>query len=225
VTRTIVLLAALLLPAPLVGQTVLVVITGIGGEDRYDERFHTWAATLMDAATDRYGLPDSNVVYLAADPERDPARATARSTKENIQTTLSRLAGTTPEGDLVFIVVIGHGSYRNGISKINLPGPDMTATEFAVALDAFGDRPIVFANLSSASGESSSRRCRHPTARSSRQPRAEWNETSLCSASSSWPPSLAMKQTPTTTSACPYWKPSSTLARKSPARTMKIKSY
>jgi hypothetical protein len=153
VTRTIVLLAALLLPAPLMGQTVLVVITGIGGEDRYDERFHTWAATLMDAATDRYGLPDSNVVYLAADPERDPARATARSTKENIQTTLSRLAGTTPEGDLVFMVVIGHGSYRNGISKINLPGPDMTATEFAVALDAFGDRPIVFANLSSASGE------------------------------------------------------------------------
>jgi hypothetical protein len=151
--RTIVLLAALLLPTPLVGQTVLVVITGIGGEDRYDERFHTWAATLMDAATDRYGIPDSNVVYLAADPERDPARATARSTKENVQTTLSRLAGTTPDGGLVFIVVIGHGSYRNGVSKLNLPGPDMTAAEFAVALDAFGDRPIVFANLSSASGE------------------------------------------------------------------------
>lgn len=152
-TGTILALAALLVPAPLLGQTVLVVITGIGGEDRYAERFHTWAATLMDAATDRYGLPDSNVVYLAADPELDPTRTTARSTKENIQATLSRLAATTPAGDLVFIVVIGHGSYRNGVSKINLPGPDMTATEFAVLIDAFGDRPIVFANLSSASGE------------------------------------------------------------------------
>lgn len=152
-TRTILALAALLVPAPLLGQTVLVVITGIGGEARYADRFHTWAATLMDAATDRYGLPDSNVVYLAADPERDPVRATARATKENIQATLGRLAATIPDGDMVFIVVIGHGSYRNGISKINLPGPDMTATEFAVVLDAFGDRPIVFANLSSASGE------------------------------------------------------------------------
>ena len=145
--------AALLVPAPLLGQTVLVVITGIGGEARYDERFHTWAATLMDAATDRYGLPDSNVVYLAANPEKDPARVTARSTKENVQATLSRLAATTPAGDLVFIVVIGHGSYRDGVSKVNLPGPDMTATEFAVALDAFGDHPMVFVNLSSASGE------------------------------------------------------------------------
>jgi len=153
VTRTILALAALLVPAPLLGQTVLVVITGIGGEPRYADRFHTWAATLMDAATDRYGLPDSNVVYLAADPERDPLRATARATKENIQATLGRLAATTPADDMLFIVVIGHGSYRNGISKINLPGPDMTATEFAVVLDAFGDRPIVFANLSSASGE------------------------------------------------------------------------
>ncbi len=152
-TKTILTLAALLVPTPLLGQTVLVVITGIGGEARYAEQFHTWAATLMDAATDRYGLPDSNVVYLAADPERDPSRTTARSTRENIQATLSRLAATTPADDLVFIVVIGHGSYRNGISKINLPGPDMTAAEFAVALDAFGDRPIVFANLSSASGE------------------------------------------------------------------------
>lgn len=150
---TILVLAALLVPTRLVGQTVLVVITGVGGESRYAERFHTWAATLMDAATDRYGLPDSKVVYLAADPERDPDRVTARSTKEDIQTTLARLAATTPVDDLVFIVIIGHGSYRNGISKINLPGPDMTATEFAVALDAFGDRPMAFAALSSASGE------------------------------------------------------------------------
>ena len=66
--RTIVLLAALLLPPPLVGQTVLVVITGIGGEDRYDERFHTWAATLMDAATELKSLlglsADRNEFYV-----------------------------------------------------------------------------------------------------------------------------------------------------------------
>ena len=41
-------------PSLLAAQTVLVVITGIGGEDRYAERFHTWAATLMDAAGTRF---------------------------------------------------------------------------------------------------------------------------------------------------------------------------
>ncbi|HEX9734339.1 MAG TPA: hypothetical protein VGG06_20395 [Thermoanaerobaculia bacterium] len=70
------------LSGPAAAQTTphLVVVTGLGGEEpRFDERFHAWAATLIDAAGARYGLPDDRVVYLAADPERDPGRARARS--------------------------------------------------------------------------------------------------------------------------------------------------
>ncbi len=152
--RIIVAFATLgFVPGLLAAQTVLVVITGIGGEDRYAERFHTWAATLMDAAGTRFGLPDSNIVYLAAEPDRDPARARAQSTKENIEATLTGLAASMPVDAPLFIVVVGHGSYRNGISKVNLPGRDMTAQDFAAALHAFGDRPLAFINLTSASGE------------------------------------------------------------------------
>lgn len=131
---------------------VLLVVTGLGGEPRFDERFHAWAATLMDAASGRYGLPDDRVVYLAADPERDPGRTHARSTKENVEATLAELAAKADAAPL-FVVVIGHGSFRGGVSKVNLPGPDMTAEDFASALAPFGERPIVFANLTSASGE------------------------------------------------------------------------
>jgi hypothetical protein len=140
-------------PSLLTAQVVLVVITGIGGEDRYGERFHTWAATLMDAAETRFGLPDSNIVYLAAEPDRDPGRARAQSTKENIEATMTTLAARMPSDETLFVVVVGHGSYRNGVSKVNLPGRDMTAQDFAVVLDAFGDRSIAFVNLTSASGE------------------------------------------------------------------------
>lgn len=131
-------------PAAAQSSPVLVVVTGIGGEPRFDERFHTWAATLMDAA------PGADVVYLAADPERDD-RARARSTKENVEATLAELA-RSPSAAPLFVVLIGHGSFRDGVAKVNLPGPDMTAEDFAAALAPFGERPIVFANLTSASG-------------------------------------------------------------------------
>lgn len=131
---------------------VLLVITGPGGEPRFDERFHAWAATLMDAAGGRYGLPEDRVVYLAADPERDPGRARARSTRESVAATLAELAAV-PDDAPLFVVVIGHGSFRDGVSKVNLPGPDMTAEDFAAALAPFADRPVVFADLTSASGE------------------------------------------------------------------------
>ncbi len=128
----------------------LVVITGLGGEPRFDQRFHAWAAALMDAAA-AGGLDEASIVYLAGDPARDP-RARGRSSRDNVVSTLADLAAT-PADDPLFVVVIGHGSYRDGVSKVNLPGPDMTAADFAAALESFGDRPIVFANLTSASGE------------------------------------------------------------------------
>ncbi len=146
------MLPASLSPAPLqrdAGAT-LVVISGLGGEPRFDERFNAWAATLMDAAS-AGGLEAASIVYLAGDPARD-SRARGRATRDNVQATLADLAASSLTSPL-FVVVIGHGSYRDGVSKVNLPGPDMTASDFAAALEPFGDRPIVFANLTSASGE------------------------------------------------------------------------
>ncbi len=78
----------------------LVVVTGLGGEPRFDERFHSWAATLMDAARDGgfpAGVPlatlrgDLSIVYLAGDPGRDP-RARGRSTREQVRAVLAELA-------------------------------------------------------------------------------------------------------------------------------------
>lgn len=144
---------AVILPASLWAdgspRATLVVITGLGGEPRYDESFQAWAATLIDAAA-AGGLGEETVVYLAGDPDRDP-RAKGRSTRDNVQATLADLASKPEEGPL-FVVVIGHGSHRDGVTKVNLPGPDMTASDFATALAPFGERPIVFANLTSASG-------------------------------------------------------------------------
>ena len=50
-------------------------------------------------------------------------------------------------------MLIGHGSYTNGESRFNLPGPDLTAEDFGLHLDQLSERRVAFANLASASGE------------------------------------------------------------------------
>ena len=134
-------------------QSHLVVISGLSGEARYAAAFHDWATTLIAAAQERWGVPQSNIVFLAEKTERDPERINARSTRENIETTLQTLAVRAGAEDQVFIVLIGHGSTSDGESKFNLPGPDMTAADFARVLDAFPTQTICFVNAASASGE------------------------------------------------------------------------
>lgn len=134
-------------------QTTVVVVTGVGGSPGYDSTFHAWATTLLDAATLRYGVPPTQTILLAADTARADGRAAGPSTKTRLTETLARISRSLPADGQLVLVLIGHGSYRDGVSRFNIPGADLTAEELARALAAFGDREVVVANLSSASGE------------------------------------------------------------------------
>lgn len=148
------LLAVLLSAAPAVGQqSHLIVVSGLSGEPKYADAFYDWATTLIDAARERWGVPEANIVYLAEKTERDPGRISGRSTRENVERAVRDVAARAEADDQVFIVLIGHGSTRDGQSRFNLPGPDMRAADFADLLDAFPTQTIFFVNAASASGE------------------------------------------------------------------------
>ncbi len=134
-------------------QTHLVIISGLGGDEPHREKFYSWAKAMMDAASDRYGISDSNVVYLAERVERDPEGIDGRSTKENIENVLRDLARRARATDGVLILLIGHGSYQGEESRFSLPGPDMTPQDFATALSWFPTQSVAFVNTTSASGD------------------------------------------------------------------------
>lgn len=133
-------------------RTHMVIISGLGGEPQYADQFHEWAVTLADAAVNTHGLSASSVTVLTEDPTRDPGLIRARSTKENVERALAEIAAGASADDQLFVVLIGHGSSRGDEAKVNLPGPDMTATDFAAILDAWPGGRIVFVNAASASG-------------------------------------------------------------------------
>lgn len=138
---------------PLNGQnTHVLVITGLGGDPVYSERFQEWGGALVEAAGGKLAIPAQNIIYLGDDPATDP-RIQGRSTRENVDRAFVDLVSNSQPGDDVFVVLIGHGSYTNGESRFNLAGPDLTAADFALHLDQLSDRRVAFINLASASGE------------------------------------------------------------------------
>lgn len=136
---------------PLQADSHLLVVAGVGGEQRYTERFHAWSTRVVDAALEA-GMSEENVVYLGERPDLDPERIDARSTGENLLAEVRALSARSSSGDDVWIVLFGHGSGSAGPPRFNLPGPDLVADEYAAALEQLADRRVVFINASSASG-------------------------------------------------------------------------
>lgn len=142
----------LLFAAPVAAQDAYVaVIVGLGGEPEHADTFRRWAGSLVDHAGERLGIPRARILYLAEDPAQDPQRATAKATKAEVEKRLAALGAQAKPDDVVFVVLIGHGTADGKVAKFNLPGPDMTAADFAAILKSFGTKNIVFVNSTSAS--------------------------------------------------------------------------
>jgi hypothetical protein len=144
--------ASLGTPVPASAQNAhLAVIVGLAGDPEYAELYGKWGASLVDAATGQYGIPRANVQYLTEKPETDAKRATGRSSRAEVTKAFDKLA-TAASDDVVFVVLIGHGTFDGKAAKFNLPGPDMTAAEFEPLLKGLAPRRVVLVNTASASG-------------------------------------------------------------------------
>jgi hypothetical protein len=128
------------------------VISGIGGEKQYADRFYEWGVAMADAAVRKFGVPEANVILLAEDPARDATRIDGKSTREEVEKALEGLAARLGAEDQLLVVLFGHGSQQGPEPRFNLPGRDMNAADFARLLSPVQAR-VAFVNTASASGE------------------------------------------------------------------------
>jgi hypothetical protein len=130
-------------------ETRLLVVTGVSGDEAHAKDFQQWGASLVDAARKR-GLSD--VVYLAENPAVDAAHVSGRSTRDAVLKASTDMAARAKPDDLVFILLIGHGSFDGRQGAFNLPGPDLTVDDVAGALKKLSAQRVVFVNTASSSG-------------------------------------------------------------------------
>jgi hypothetical protein len=139
--------------AVLQAQTHVLIVSGLGGDAKYKKSFASLADSLAGAIGTRYGIPAAQVTWLAEDSVSKAPRFRGQSTKANIERWVQQTATRAGAGDQVVIVLIGHGSGDGEDSKLSLPGPDLSARDFAQLLARFPTQKTAFVNLSSASGD------------------------------------------------------------------------
>lgn len=133
------------------GATHLLIITGLSGEPRFAQDYARWGSELAGAAVEKHGLDAANVAWLAE--RADVHRAVrAASTRENVERELRALVARAGAADRVVILLFGHGSFADGETRINLPGPDITGRELASLLAPLKTQRVAVVNAASASG-------------------------------------------------------------------------
>ena len=135
------------------GGTHLVVISGVSGEPRIGTQWHGMVVALHTAATQRFGIAPARVIVLTEDSTRGAGTGRGRSSKATIERVLGGLARAMTVSDRLVVIVIAHGSSLGGATRVNLPGPDMTAADFARVLAPATAPTIAFIHTGSASGE------------------------------------------------------------------------
>jgi hypothetical protein len=135
--------AALLCTLACTGQaaTYAVVVSGLGGEANYEQRFREQAATVATAAQ-----------KLTGDAALVTSLIGETVTRDSLRRDLRALAGKVKAEDQLIVVMIGHGTYDGEEYRFNLPGPDPTGTEILQLLDQIPARDQLIINASSASG-------------------------------------------------------------------------
>lgn len=123
-------------------QTYILVVTGAPGDDEHAKKFDGWAKTFLDAAKKKENVPAANITLLSG----------PQAAKANVEKAFADLAAKANPNDALFVMLIGHGAGDGPTATFNIPGPDLTAADYAKLLAKFPSQTIVFVNTASSSG-------------------------------------------------------------------------
>ena len=118
-----------------------VIVNGAGGEPAYAKQFEQWTTELQSALSDRFGFGGQQLTVLP------------RATAEDVKRTFAQLKSQLDANNVLFLFLIGHGSFDGKESKFNLVGPDLSASDYNALLSSLPTRRVVVFNMASASGE------------------------------------------------------------------------
>ncbi len=136
------LLALLATSAAANASTYFVTVAGLGGTPEYEAQFAKWNTDLDGLL--RANGPGTVVETLTGES----------ATRQGLRQLLAKLAVEIHPDDAFALLLIGHGTFDGRDYKLNLPGPDVTATELAAMLNRIPAAEQLVVNMTSASGAS-----------------------------------------------------------------------
>ena len=133
-------------------RTHVLIVTGLSGEPAFKQSFKQVATTVRDVARTKWGVADSSLIVLTEDSLPGPL-SRGRSTRDAVANAFMSLSQRVQPGDVLLVLLVGHGSGEGPASKVNLPGVDATAADYATWVSGFSKQTVVFVNASTGSGD------------------------------------------------------------------------
>ena len=126
-------------------QRYAVIITGATGGASYAQQYDKWAQALSQTLIETMKFDPLRVTVLSETPDESHV-----STAANVRRLLSGLRQRMRPDDLLFVLLIGHGTFDGVDAKFNLVGPDLESAEWASLLRGIPGR-LVIVNSAAAS--------------------------------------------------------------------------
>ena len=123
-----------------------VIVTGASGGMPYSKKYDAWRSAFVATLETKLGYPADHIVVLA----EEAALPIRRATREDVRATFHDLAMRVAKDDVLFVLLIGHGTSGDEGARFNLVGPDLTAAEWAALVKPIAGR-VVFVNAGSGS--------------------------------------------------------------------------
>jgi hypothetical protein len=126
---------------PAFATTYFLTVAGLGGEADYETRFN-----LLANDTDKI-LRGSGGTERVIETLKGPD-----ATRAKLMASLTKIAADAKAQDVLVLMMIGHGTFDGAEYKFNLPGPDISGTELAAALNKISASRQLIVDMTSASG-------------------------------------------------------------------------
>jgi hypothetical protein len=121
------------------------IISGATGGQEYARQYSKWTTELMATLAERHKLTADRMTLLS---ETDKPGSSA--TAENVRRALSAARQRTTREDVLFVLLIGHGTFDGADAKFNLVGRDLESAEWAALLRGIPAQ-LVIVNTTAAS--------------------------------------------------------------------------
>lgn len=126
----------------------VVLVQGASGEPQFAAQHRGWLDQMATSLRDSFKVAADHLVVLAERPVEGSGER--RATAEEVRAVLARVAQGATASDVVFVMLIGHGTGEGAAAKFNLVGPDLTVAEWSDLLTPIKAR-VVFVNTASVS--------------------------------------------------------------------------
>lgn len=119
-------------------QRFALIVSGATGGDEYGAQYASWTDSLSRTLSGRLGFDPSHVTVLS-----ESETPTEAATAQNVRKAIASVREKMRREDLLFVLLIGHGTFDGVDAKFNLVGPDLESSEWATLLAALPGRVVV----------------------------------------------------------------------------------